>query len=106
MLQNGEPVFAQYYDRHEVHIPIHREAQMDAHLLGDVELWKAIESHVHHHVLQAQFVAQTMAAMAGANADLMPQMPLEEQELGEEPGSEPMPTRERGAPVDEQEAGQ
>lgn len=67
-LRGGEQVPVQYYDQHDVHIPVHRELQMAAEIEGDLELWQRVEEHVQQHVLTAQQTAQVMASVATANS--------------------------------------
>lgn len=71
-LLSGEVPPVQYYDQHEVHIPRHRELQMQAEESQDLELWQRCEDHVQLHVLTAQRTAQLMAQMAP------PELPPEE----------------------------
>ena len=74
LLTAGQPMPVQYYDPPNVHIPIHREAQIEAELAGNVQVWAAIEEHVQQHVLTAQATAATMSRMVPPPAPL----PLQE----------------------------
>jgi hypothetical protein len=76
LMISGREMPVQYYDPAEVHIPIHREAQIQAELNEDVELWKRIEVHVQQHVLVAQQTAMQMQRMAPP--ELPPELPPEE----------------------------
>lgn len=70
-LLNGDEVFVQYYDRHELHIEIHREVQIQAELAGDVALWQRVEDHVQQHVaMQAQTANVLASALPGLGAPL------------------------------------
>jgi hypothetical protein len=64
LMSSGENPPVQYYDPPEVHIPIHREGQIDAELSGDVEMWVRYETHIQAHVLQAQETARQLAQIA------------------------------------------
>jgi len=60
----GQEPPVQYYDPSDIHILIHRQAQIDAELSGDVEMWVRFETHIQAHVLQAQETARLLAPMA------------------------------------------
>jgi hypothetical protein len=60
----GRDLPVQYYDPAEVHIPVHREAQIQAELNEDIALWVRIEAHVQQHVLVAQETARQLQRMA------------------------------------------
>lgn len=66
-----------YYDLHALHIPIHREQQIDADLAQDLELWSAFEEHIQAHVLKQQETAQIMAQMAVSNSPAEEEVPAE-----------------------------
>jgi hypothetical protein len=57
----GDDVPVAYYDPPLVHIPIHREGQIQAELSGDVATWQRIEAHVQEHLLAAQENAAKIA---------------------------------------------
>lgn len=78
MIQSGQVPPVLYYDLHALHIPIHREQQIEADLAQNIELWSAFEEHIQAHVLEQQRTAQIMAGMATVNAP--------EASLGAEPG--------------------
>ena len=71
LIISGEAPPVQYYDPHGVHIPIHREGQIQAELNEDLQLWQRYEIHIQNHVLTAQATAQTMAQMAVPDASPM-----------------------------------
>jgi hypothetical protein len=64
LLSAGEEPPVQYYDPPEIHIQIHRQGQIDAELMKDVEQWVRYETHIQAHVLQAQMTARLLAPMA------------------------------------------
>jgi hypothetical protein len=70
LLIAGEEQLVQYWHPSAVHIPIHRQVQIQATLLNDLELWKRAESHIQEHVLTDMRTAQQMARMAPP--ELMP----------------------------------
>jgi len=69
-----------------VHIPIHRQGQIQAELNKDIQLWIRFEKHIQNHVLTAQATAQQMVRMAP------PELPMEG-----EPG-EPAAPQEASGP--------
>lgn len=75
MLIVGDPVNVAYYDKPDVHVPIHREAQDAALLSGDIPLWQRIEAHVQEHLAVADQNAQRLAAQQAPT--LPPQFPPE-----------------------------
>ena len=77
LIDAGQSPFVQYYDPAEIHIPIHRQGQIQAELNQDVELWQRYEVHIQSHVLTTQQTAGIMASMAPEEP-----MPME----GEQPG--------------------
>ena len=99
MLQ-GQPVPVQYYDPHPLHIEIHRSAQIEAELSGDINVWQTIEEHVQEHIAvgAAQMAEQLEAQQAQAEA-LMPEGGEQpaggEQPGGEQPSSPSSPEPER-----------
>lgn len=52
------------YDPPEIHIPTHREAQIQAEQMGDAEAWQRIQDHIDEHEQVAQAVMAQQAAMA------------------------------------------
>lgn len=85
----GQPVPVQYYDPHDVHIRIHRTAQIESELAGDENAWATIEDHVQEHVMIG---AQQMAEMMEAQEAMQPQpQPGEEGEPGGAPGESAQP---------------
>lgn len=64
MLQ-GADVPTAYYDPIELHLPLHREAQITAELSGDPGAWQRIEAHVQRHLVDAQRNAMMAAQQAG-----------------------------------------
>lgn len=76
MEQGGEPP-VQYYDPIQVHVPIHRSAQIRAEEVGDIELWARIEAHVQAHILKVQETEQTMAQIAQPVAPPMEEAPAD-----------------------------
>lgn len=63
-LLQGQPMIAAYWDLHEMHIPIHRQAQDQARLTGQLDVLEVIEQHILSHLAEATRAAQ-MAADAG-----------------------------------------
>jgi hypothetical protein len=67
----GAQVPVAYYDPSQVHIPIHRDAQIQAELSGDVGAWQRIEKHIQEHeqndAQNAQQVAQIQATAPAAD---------------------------------------
>jgi hypothetical protein len=63
-LDTGATPPVQYYDLAEVHIPIHREGQIDAELAQDIELWSRYEAHIQQHVLMTMEAARQLSKMA------------------------------------------
>ena len=78
-IEAGELPPVQYYDPSTVHIPIHREAQIEAEQGGDLELWMLFEQHIQAHVLQDAETARQMQKITGG-FDGQPgaEMPMEE----------------------------
>lgn len=60
MLLEGEPVTVDYFDPPETHIPIHRLAQIQAKLAGDVATYQLVEQHIQQHLQAAISNAQTV----------------------------------------------
>lgn len=59
----GEEVPVAYYDDPTVHIPSHREAQMDAEQTNDLQAWTRIEQHIQEHLnIQHELAAQFQAS--------------------------------------------
>lgn len=56
----GQPMPVMDYDPPEVHLPIHRQAQIQADIEGDLETWQLLEQHVLEH----QQVAMMQALQA------------------------------------------
>jgi hypothetical protein len=76
LLTGDAPAHVQYYDPHEVHILIHREAEIEAELSDDLEAWQRIEDHIQQHVLTEQMVAMHQAQMeSGGPTQGMPGAP-------------------------------
>jgi hypothetical protein len=69
-LLQGEMLQPAYYDPPEVHIPIHRGAQIQADQSGDVAATQRIEEHIklHEQMAQqnAQQITQTIGSVPGA----------------------------------------
>jgi hypothetical protein len=68
----GEQVPVAYYDRVDIHIPIHRSAQDQAMLAGDQQTWQIVEDHIQMH----QQAAALNAANVAAHQPLAPVAPL------------------------------
>jgi hypothetical protein len=54
MLMQGELAPVAYYDRIDIHIPIHRFVQDQAMMAGDEQTWQVVEQHVQLHLQAAQ----------------------------------------------------
>jgi hypothetical protein len=69
-LLQGEQLEPAYYDPPEVHIPIHRGAQIQADQSGDVAATQRIEEHIKLHEQMAQQnsqqITQTIGSVPGA----------------------------------------
>lgn len=72
VLLSGQPVGVAYYDPPEVHIPVHRAAQIQADLSGDVAAVENIEQHIQLHMQAAQ---QAMAMVQAAREAVPPPQP-------------------------------
>lgn len=83
----GYDVQPQYYDPPEIHIPVHRSAQIQAEQVGDQEAWQRIEQHVQLHLQ----VAAENAAQIGQIVPPGSLAPQQEQP-GEQPPAQPPPT--------------
>jgi hypothetical protein len=81
----GEP---DYFDPIEVHLPIHRSAQIQARLAGDQLAWQTIEEHVRAHeqmAMQAQAEVQNaLPQPAQPPVDPNQQMQAEAAQQGEQ----------------------
>ena len=53
MMWEGTPVPVAYYDDIEAHLPKHREAQMEAEMAQEMNVWTLLEKHIQEH-LEAQ----------------------------------------------------
>jgi hypothetical protein len=63
MMMQGELAPVAYYDRIDIHIPIHRFVQDQAMIAGEEQLWQLVEQHVQLHLQAAQ---QNAAALPPA----------------------------------------
>lgn len=82
LLTQGQPVEVAYYDPPQIHIPLHREAQIEADMSGDQQTVANIEIHIQQHLAMAQEVAEQQAALQPA--------PPANPQVGE-PGGPPAP---------------
>jgi hypothetical protein len=89
MLLQGEPVTVAYYDNPAVHIPLHREAQIEADEAGNAQGAVAIEQHIQEHMAMAQQVAQQQAAAMPVPPPVEP--PGGPGESSQPPASQPAP---------------
>lgn len=71
MIAQGAPVQVAYYDPIEVHVPVHRTAQIQAELAGDMQLWQRFEDHILEH--QAVTAQNTQVIAEIAPPDLGPE---------------------------------
>jgi hypothetical protein len=62
LLAQGHMVEVAYYDPPQVHIPEHREAQVEAEMANDMQAVAAFEHHIQAHLAMATQVAQQQAA--------------------------------------------
>ena len=60
----GQQVGVAYYDPPEVHIPVHRDQQVQAELTGRLQQAQLIELHIRQHQMAAALVAAEQAAAA------------------------------------------
>lgn len=78
----GQPVPVQYYDPHDIHIQIHRGAQIEAELAGDQQVWGVIEEHVQEHIaIGAKQMAEIQALEPAVEPGMEPE-PSEQQPQG------------------------
>jgi hypothetical protein len=89
MLLQGEPVTVAYYDNPTVHIPLHREAQIEADEAGNAQGAVAIEQHIQEHMAMAAEVAQQQAAAMPVPPPVEP--PGGPGESSQPPASQPAP---------------
>jgi hypothetical protein len=79
LLTRGAQVPVAYYDPSQIHIPVHRDAQIQAELSGDVGTWQRIEKHIQEHeqndAQNAQQVAQIQATAPPPQDPNQPQPP-------------------------------
>lgn len=75
-LWSGEQVEPAPYDPPDVHVPIHRKAQIQAEMSGELGIWEAIERHIQFHIFLADQQAQKIA-----NEQAESQMALEQEQL-------------------------
>jgi hypothetical protein len=68
----GQQVTVAYYDPPEVHIPIHRGAQINAEVAGKADLVALIEQHVQEHLEIAQANARIQAAQMASKPPVPP----------------------------------
>lgn len=61
MIAKRQPAEVAYFDPPDVHIPIHREAQIEALTAGDLDLYEVLERHVQVHTQQADENARKAA---------------------------------------------
>lgn len=70
-LWQGEMVEPAYYDPPNVHVPIHRQAQIQAEMAGEMEVWQLLENHIRWHEVKADENARKQAEQqAQASAQL------------------------------------
>lgn len=79
MMQAGELAPVAYYDRVDLHIPVHRAAQDQAIIAGDLAVYELVEQHVQLHLQAAKENAEQINALA-------PQLPA-----ATEPAPQPQP---------------
>ena len=92
MQVSRQPYPVSYYDPPDVHIPIHRGAQIQAELTEDHELWQVIEAHVQAHLQAAKenAMAAAQAATPSPSAGLPGGAPLGGQPAADA-GAPPIP---------------
>lgn len=88
LLLKGELVEPSYFDPPPVHIPIHREAQVEAQMAGDLDAYETIEMHIQleekladENATKAAF--EQMQAQAGLEGELQAQEAQGEQASSE-----------------------
>lgn len=64
-MQKGTDMPVMDYDPLEVHIPIHRAAQIRAELSGDMDTWNTIDRHIQQHEQVAAQVVLEQQQLAG-----------------------------------------
>jgi len=64
-IREGEDVAAAYWDDPEIHVPVHRMAQNQARLSGDVETFGRLEQHIQDHLAVAQAMQAQIAEQGG-----------------------------------------
>lgn len=97
-IQDGATPPVAYYDRIDIHLPLHRAEQNEAILLGDLERWQRGEDHVQQHQAVAAANAAQIAAQAPppAPADQaakpgQPQQPQQQTSARPSPAPPPAP---------------
>ena len=68
----GQQIGVAYYDPPEVHIPIHRDQQVQAELTGNLQSAQLIEAHIRMHLQAQAMVAQEQAQAASPTGPLPP----------------------------------
>jgi hypothetical protein len=71
-LLQGQETEVSYYDPPDVHIPIHREAQIQADATGDQQAWQTIERHIQGHLAAAAVNAMKVAQVSPESAGAIP----------------------------------
>src|SRR6266540_1737906 len=79
----GEQIEPAYYDPPEVHVPIHRTAQIDAEQSGELATWQLIEEHIQLH----KQIADENATKAAAQ-QMQSQVELEQAQAEQAQGQE------------------
>lgn len=78
MLLEGDSPRVAYYDNAAVHVPIHRLAQDQARLTGDMETFVRIEEHVAEHQRMEMANQQQIASLGGGTLPADPEMSPQE----------------------------
>lgn len=66
-MMEGTAIGVAYYDPPEIHIPVHREQQVEAELVGRMDLAAIFENHIRQHMQVAAMNAQEQALQALPN---------------------------------------
>jgi hypothetical protein len=83
-LLEGDEVEPAYYDPPDVHVPVHREAQVEAEMAGDMDAYQRIENHIAWTEKKAAENAERQAAIqAEGEANLQAAVSEQEQQGAE-----------------------
>lgn len=99
----GEQCEPAEYDPPDVHIPIHRETQVEAEMAGDADTWDIVEEHVQLHVKLADHLATRAAAEQAQSEDDLEAAQGEQMQVQEEQSAEADQARQLELQAQQQE---